>query len=227
MTRHLWTESRSVAGRDGQVRKAVAIALPLAVPAGMTGVFRLTRRLLGDRVGYVAGFAVYWSTCAGLSLALLGPRRVRQLVRDDQHDRLRSPTAIALLVWPPAGGIATRFIPEVATATPRDVATIVSVASANAVLEELLWRGVYVTLWPRNPVLGWVWPAIGFGLWHRAPQVIHPSEMGRGPYVVAATALGLSWGWVAWRTGSLRAVAFSHVVTDGSGIRNARFFVAS
>ena len=44
-------------------------------------------------------------------------------------------------------------------------------------------------------------------------------------YVVAATSLGLSWGWVAWRTGSLRWVSVSHVFTDGSGIRNALFFL--
>ena len=49
--------------------------------------------------------------------------------------------------------------------------------------------------------------------------------MGPVTYVVAATSLGLSWGWVAWRTGSLRWVSVSHVFTDGSGIRNALFFL--
>jgi hypothetical protein len=36
---------------------------------------------------------------------------------------------------------------------------------------------VYVTLWPRNPGLSWVWPAVGFAAWHFASQVIHPSAM--------------------------------------------------
>jgi membrane protease YdiL (CAAX protease family) len=132
-----------------------------------------------------------------------------------------------LLLWPPLGAITTRLLPEVGQATPAMVATIGAVAVANAVLEELLWRGVFFSLWPSNPWLGWVWPAIGFGLWHLAPQVIHPSAMGPAAYVVAATALGLSWGWVAWRTGSLRWVSVSHVLTDGSGIRNALFFLGS
>jgi membrane protease YdiL (CAAX protease family) len=68
-------------------------------------------------------------------------------------------------------------------------------------------------------------PATGFGAWHLAPQVNHASTMGPMVYVLSATALGLSWGWAAWRTGSLRWVGASHVLTDGSGLRNALFFM--
>ena len=132
----------------------------------------------------------------------------------------------ALLLWPPAGAIATRLIPDLSGATAVMIGTAVSVGIVNAVLEELLWRGVYITLWPENPWLGWTWPAIGFGAWHLAPQLIRPSPLGPVAYVVAATALGLSWGWVAWRTGSIRWVTVSHAFTDASGLRNALYFVA-
>jgi hypothetical protein len=37
--------------------------------------------------------------------------------------------------------------------------------------------------------------------------------------------MGLSWGWVAQRTASLRWVSLSHLLTDASGIRNALFFM--
>ncbi len=207
-------------------RKVVALTLPVVVPAAMCVAFAAGRDRLGDHVGYVAGFGLYWGTCAGLSLALLGRRRIRELFRD-KRPRLGRPALVgaALLAWPPVGAIATRFIPELGSATPAMLATIAGVAVANAALEELLWRGVFIALWPRNPWLGWAWPAVGFGLWHLAPQVIHPSAMGAGVYVVSATALGLSWGWVAYRTGSLRWVGVSHVLTDGSGVRNALFFL--
>ena len=49
--------------------------------------------------------------------------------------------------------------------------------------------------------------------------------MGSITYAISATLLGLSWGWVAWRTKSLRYVGLSHALTDGSGIRNAVFFL--
>ncbi len=51
--------------------------------------------------------------------------------------------------------------------------------------------------------------------------------MGPVFYVMSATALGLSWGLVAWRTGALRWVTVSHLFTDGSGLRNAVFFLGS
>ena len=208
--------------------KAVALVLPVAVPVVMTAAFRLGSDRFGAQGGYLFGFGVYWATCGGLSVASLGRRRIRGLFRD-RRPRLGRPMAVgaALLLWPPLGAIATRFIPEIGQATLPMVATIGCVALVNAVLEELLWRGVYITLWPRNAWLGWVWPAVGFGLWHLAPQVVHPSPMGSTVYVVSATALGLSWGWVAWRTGALRLVSVSHLFTDGSGLRNAAFFLGS
>jgi hypothetical protein len=207
-------------------RRLVALSLPVVVPVAMTGVFTLGRDRLGDQLGYVAGFGAYWATCAGLSLGLLGRRRARQLF-DDARPRLGRPAVVGatLLLWPPLGAIATRFLPELGSATPAMIATVAGVALANALLEELLWRGVFISLWPSNLWLGWLWPALGFGLWHLAPQVIHPSSMGPIAYVVAATALGLSWGWVAYRTGTLRWVSLSHVLTDGSGLRNALFFL--
>lgn len=207
-------------------RRAVALALPVAVPLAMTATFVVARDRLGDHLGYVAGFGTYWAACAGLSLGLLGRRRVQCLFRD-VRPRLGQSALVgaALLVWPPLGAIATRFVPELGHATPAMVATIAAVAVANATLEELLWRGVYVTYWPENAILGWIWPAVGFGVWHLAPQVIHASSMGAGVYVASAVALGLSWGWVAWKTRSLRWVSVSHVFTDGSGLRNAVFFL--
>jgi hypothetical protein len=207
-------------------RRLVALAVPIAVPLAMVATFSIGRDRLGEPLGYVAGFGVYWATCAGLSIGLLGRRGIRALFRD-VRPRLGRPAALgaALLVWPAAGAITTRFIPELGGATPAMFVTILGIALANAVLEELLWRGVYITLWPHNPWLGWVWPALGFAAWHFAPQVIHPSAMGPTAFVVASLALGLSWGWVAFRTGSIRLVSISHVLTDGSGLRSALFFL--
>ena len=121
----------------------------------------------------------------------------------------------------------TRFIPELGTSTPAVVAASIAIATANAGLEEALWRGVYITLWPDNWLLGWLWPSIGVGLWHAAPQVIHPSSLSVLTYVIAAAALGLSWGWVAMRTRSLRWTLLSHIVTDASGLGNVSFFGVS
>jgi membrane protease YdiL (CAAX protease family) len=207
-------------------RRLVAIALPVVVPVAMRATFAVGRDRLGDRFGYVAGFATYWAACAALAIGLVGPERVKELFAET-HPRLGRPAILGaiLLAWPPAGAIATRFVPELRQATPAELAATGGIALANASLEEVLWRGVYVSLWPQNPWLGWIWPAVGFGAWHLAPQVVHPSAMGASRYVAAATALGLSWGWVAYRTGTIRWTGLSHLMTDGSGLRNSRSFI--
>jgi len=150
-------------------RRAVAVALPVVVPVAMTAAFSIAGDRLGRHGGYLAGFGLYWATRGALSVGLLGTDGIRRLFRD-ARPRLGRPAALgaALLLWPAAGAIATRLIPEIGAATPVVVATIACVGLANALVEELLWRGVYITLWPRNPWLGWIWPAIGFDAWHLA-----------------------------------------------------------
>lgn len=73
----------------------------------------------------------------------------------------------------------------------------------NATMEELLWRGVYISDWPDDWRLGVVYPSLG------------------------SIVIGLCWGWVAHSTHSLRLPWVSHAVTDSSGLRNALFFLPS
>jgi membrane protease YdiL (CAAX protease family) len=36
----------------------------------------------------------------------------------------------------------------------------------DGTLEEVLWRGVYVREFPRQIVLGYLYPSLGFAVWH-------------------------------------------------------------
>lgn len=95
----------ALSGRKVQARlpgrKAVPLSLPVTVPLAMTAVFRLTGDRLGPQAGYTAGFGIYLGTCAALSVALLGPARVRSLF-GDVRPRLGRPAAIGavMLLWP-------------------------------------------------------------------------------------------------------------------------------
>ena len=47
----------------GRLARATALALPVLVPVLMRAVFGLAYRRLGERRGYVTGFAAYWAGC--------------------------------------------------------------------------------------------------------------------------------------------------------------------
>lgn len=174
-------------------RRMLAVAAPVLVPVVMSATFGTARRRLDDRDAYLAGFAAYWAVCAGFSVAILGRHGLAEAFgKRSSRQGERTVLDIALLAWPAAGAIATRFIPALPTATKPMIATTAAVAETNAVLEELMWRASYTQLWPDNFLLGYIWPAVGFAAWHLAPQLIHPSAMGPRSYLVATLLLGLS-----------------------------------
>lgn len=215
------------ATRSDRTRQQVALLIPVAVPVSMIGVFGTANAIFGSVPGYLIGFLVYWGVwCLAVPLLLLGPSRIRDLWRD-RRPRLGRPAwlGLLLLLLPPVGALATRWFPEVGGASLAMIGGALLIGVVNATMEELLWRGVFVSLWPDDWRLGLAWPTVGFAAWHIAPQVIHPASMGVAPYVVASGVLGLCWGWVAWRTGSVRWTSLSHIVTDSSGIKNVLFFV--
>lgn len=197
--------------------------LPLAVPLAMRPVFRAASRRFGPRRGYQAGFAVYWVLCWGAAGAIVGPRRLARLWQPSRHGR--EPGAVRfVLALPPVGALATQWLPSVQAAGPAAVAVAAAVGVTNALAEEALWRGVPVAMFPEDVVRGWLWPAVGFTAWHLVPLSMQPgSKRRRRAQLLAGAALiGLGYGWVAQRTGSLTAVSACHAVTDSCGLRAAR-----
>jgi membrane protease YdiL (CAAX protease family) len=94
-------------------------------------------------------------------------------------------------------------------ASPTLILIAIPAATINGLCEEILWRGLYVSLFPDNFWLAIAFPAIGFALWHLAPlQVI--SEGGKSAFVLSTFFLGLAYGWIALQTGSALWTALSH-----------------
>jgi membrane protease YdiL (CAAX protease family) len=192
----------------------------------MRVVFPVLARRLGTRRGHLAGFAVYWTVCSLLSVGLLGRGGVETLLRRPARP-LPGPRwlAGAALLVPPLGAAGTELFPELRHAEPVVMATAAGAAVVNAAAEELLWRGLFVTTFPDDPVRGWLWPAAGFTAWHLAPLSVLPSRRGTLAFLAPTALIGTGLGWVAWRTRSLRWTLPPHVATDTCGLRVARFWL--
>ena len=100
----------------------------------------------------------------------------------------------------------------------------VPVSLVNGTLEELLWRGTYITVFPENRFLGFLFPSVAFGLWHAAPYAaVFGFDAALIAGVVGGGFFGFCWGWVAWKTGSIRLVVLSHVLANFVSIAALNF----
>lgn len=209
--------------RPSALRQLAAAVLPVAVPAVMLPVFRQAVRRFGERRGYQAGFAAYWTLCWGTALAVAGLPRLVELWRTpDGPATQRRGLFWGILLLPPAGAITTELIPNARKAGTTAVFAAIGIGVTNALAEEALWRGVPMVVFPRRKVLGWLWPALGFTAWHLVPLSIRPHPRGRWPVLLGAGLIGLGYGWAAQRSGSLLAVSIAHAATDSCGVRAAR-----
>jgi membrane protease YdiL (CAAX protease family) len=188
----------------------------------MVLVFTTLGVWLGPRLGYLAGFALYWiGWCLVFPVLLAGPRRVLVCFRD-ARPRLGKPFWLGLLalLFPPAVGFSLAFPAALPTADICVIVTSAGIAVVNGIGEELLWRGLFIDVFPDRPALGYLYPTFGFALWHLAPQIIVPNTRPGGAvsFVIAAGVWGLCYGWVAWRTRSIRWTSLSHILLDFSGL---------
>jgi membrane protease YdiL (CAAX protease family) len=195
-------------------RKHFLIGLPALLLASTALVFTTLARWLGKNLGYVLGFAFYdlvW--CILVPLLLLGRKGFLGLFSE------RVPL-FSKKNWLPATLLVITTIVAVAMywdnitnigSTPIALILVgILVTTVNSTCEEILWRGVYARAFPNRLPLGFIYPAIGFAIWHLSPQLVMPSEGGMLSFVVSTFFLGLVYGLAAYRTGSVRWTALSH-----------------
>jgi hypothetical protein len=195
---------------DGLRHKLLLALLPWAVLASAFFVFQNARQAWGVKAGYLLGFGFYWLFwCLFVPRWLLGKAEFAAILRD-RSPLFSRPNWLAALLWLAviltavymyAGEFLCAPLPLILLAVP--------LATLNGFCEEILWRGLYVRLFPHNPWLVILYPSLGFALWHLAPQVVFPAENIIG-FLISTFFLALSYGYIAYRTDSARWTAVSH-----------------
>lgn len=206
-------------------RQWLALAVPPLLTATMFLTFRQGVAWFGHPAGYLFAFLVYWVVWCLLLPAILleGWRNVLGLF--DPTKARPAPSGVSwkttlLLLWPLLFPLFFRFLPQLSELnTPVLVISIV-LGLAIGVTEEILWRGVYIRLFPGSVSLNTIYPSIMFALWHIAPQSVHanPSPGGVASFVFYALILGLSYATHARKSGSIRGCTVSHCLHDILGL---------
>jgi membrane protease YdiL (CAAX protease family) len=202
-------------------RRSAATAAPAVVAAAMAVIFPAAARRYGPIRGYRYAFGLYWATCFIVTVAVLGPRGIRQSLTHPTGNLPRPRAlAVATLAVPVVGAVAVELRPHLREVSGTAVAVAPIIGTVNAVAEELLWRALPAAAHPGDPVRGWLWPAAAFTAWHLAPLAVQ--SHGRARLLAGAALIGVGYGWIAWNTGSVAATLLPHAATDSCGIRAAQ-----
>jgi len=175
----------------------------------MIAIFQIAFYIVKDRqVAWYIGFLFYWPIWGILyPVLLIGKENIYSLFKD----KLPRGWDWILFGLPPImvllGTIVIRY-------DPSDLLTkiiLVMTSFLTGILEEILWRGIFINLFPRQLIKGYVYPAVCFALWHIAPGTV--SNIPMVSLVVGAFVLGLCWGLLAYRTETIRWTSLSHILT--------------
>lgn len=210
-------------------KQKIMLAAPILLVASMFFVFQAFGALFGASEGYVYGFIFYWAVwCIALPLLVLKPSGVASLYREANPRFGKHPALMLLIIgWPIALPFATFFVANILSASLNAIILSIALGITIGVTEELLWRGVYTKLFPGRFWLGYIYPAVAFGFWHLAPLSIQAANVPGGAFsfVLVSVLLGLSWGYYAYKTGSIRWCTVAHVVNDTLGLGGLRWIV--
>ncbi len=206
------------------------IALLLAPPFLLVTtyfVFRYAADVLGSACAYLVGFLFYWIVwCFGPSLVAVGTRGLMQMCSDPHPAFGRSAwLGLTLLLGPPLAVFLTRFPSHVLSAGLTFLVLSALYALLNGTMEEILWRGSYVVVFPGSWLWGVIYPSIWFGLWHLSPQAIEAGGINRetAAFALLSITLGLAWGLVAKTSGSIRWTTAAHVLLNMAAPAGAWF----
>jgi membrane protease YdiL (CAAX protease family) len=210
-----------------KTKQNLLLAAPPLLLASCAAVYFLLGKWLGPVSGYLGGFLFYWILwCILLPLWLLGSGGIKDLFQD-KKPRFGNPAWLGMLflLGPFVTPFFAMFLPKVSSVTTPILIVSVFFAVFNGTLEEVLWRGAFLRAFPDDQLRGYWYPAVGFGYWHLAPQVIFPSTMPGGAFAFATMSIfmGLVYGWVVRQSGSLRWVTISHILTDLMGLAGLAF----
>jgi uncharacterized protein len=142
--------------------------------------YQLLERRFGKKRIYLGGFLFYWILwCMLFPLALLGPQTLVRLFRC-VHSPFGHPWWLGAfcLIAPPLVAFVFLFPKAMRKASVKLMLVSALLAIVNGPLEEVLWRGAYLTLFPGQFWLALLYPSVGFALWHLAPMSIVPPAVG-------------------------------------------------
>ena len=203
--------------------KVSLLLLPIVLTVSCIFVFQFAAKHLGTKWGYFAGFLFYWIVwCTVVPLLLVGPNAIISFFKQSSvfdYKIILCLVALLLFVY------AYAFPKAIKQTSVLIVVCSLLLALINATLEEVLWRTTYLQTFSNR----WIsigYAALGFAVWHYAPQVIivNRNPGGAHSFALFSFMFGLCLSYVAFRQQSVFWTTISHTLLDFAGLGALFYF---
>jgi membrane protease YdiL (CAAX protease family) len=191
-------------------RKKIAIFSPLILIATMYPIFQWLSGVLGETIGWYLGLVVYWILWGAVfPLFIIGKESIRSLIRPQKPALMPIVLVLSMLLL--AGLF--RYLSGTDYEKPNTwiFLLLISTNLGNGFFEELLWRGVYMELFPDSLFFRIVWPTIWFGLWHYVPVSVSSDESVVG-MIIGSGLMGFYLSFLAKKTGTIWWNILAHTI---------------
>jgi hypothetical protein len=193
-------------------KQTIAIVAPLVLLAVMIPIFQGLARGFGKdwRSAWYLGLVIYWLIWgAAFPLWIVGWDRIVQIIRPQRLNL----SALLLVLVPVVGASLYKLVPGMDYQKPTVwiLLLLLSTTLGNGFFEEVLWRGVYLELFPHSVIFRIVWPSVWFGLWHYAPGSVSPDGNPLG-LMIGSGLMGFALSLLAKRTGTVFWTIVAHTI---------------
>ena len=193
-------------------KQIIAIAAPIALLLVMYLIFRLLAKFFGAewRIGWFLGLAIYWLTWGFVfPWLLIGKESIIELIQPQQVNL----KIFLLAIIPIALSGLYKLVPNMKYEKPNAwiFILVISTCFGNGIFEEILWRGIYLELFPHNILFGLVWPSLFFALWHAIPGSMNPNGNIAG-LMIGSGLMGFYLSFLARQTGTIWWTMIIHII---------------
>ena len=200
------------------LKKKLLVLAPMALTVFMGFVYLLAVQWFGLKTGGFAGFVVYWLGWGVLfSLIYIRPKGIVKSMFSFNIEKFDWTVWLAVLFAAAqvVVTIVTMFAVKIPTATSTVIVMTLVQGIINGVMEEIIWRGTYIIEFGDDLFFAWIFPSVGFAVWHSATELIYASSPMNGLlFILGPVALGLTYGWIGWKTKSILIPIIAHIMID-------------
>jgi membrane protease YdiL (CAAX protease family) len=189
-------------------QQKIAIIAPPILIGAMYPIFHLLSGTFGEKIGWYLGLVIYWFVWgAAFSLLIIGKERVKTIIRPQKLNL----QVFLFALFPLLMAALYKFIPGMDYEKPNMwiFLLLLSTNFGNGFFEEVLWRGVYMSLFPDSILFRIVWTSIWFALWHYVPGSVSSDGNVIG-LMIGSGLFGFYLSFLAKNTGTIWWTIVAH-----------------